>query len=135
MPILRLAYIAQFAIALIAIFVLWSQVGGQSHLDLIPWYLKLALAVGGAFAAVKATSAAVAHERAWNGQTLRWFGLMLALLLGCGVASYYAHLYEETDQEDQQEGGLTSQATLHSHGIFPRVATRSHELARATRPE
>ena len=30
MPILRLAYATQFLIALIAVFVLWSEVGGQS---------------------------------------------------------------------------------------------------------
>ena len=34
----------QFLMALIAIFMLWSQVGGQSHLDLVPWPLKLGLA-------------------------------------------------------------------------------------------
>ena len=54
MPILRLAYTTQFLIALIAVFVLWGQVGGQSHLDLIPWYLKLGLGMASAFAAVKA---------------------------------------------------------------------------------
>ena len=32
MPILRLAYTTQFLIALIAVFVLWSQVGGQSQI-------------------------------------------------------------------------------------------------------
>ena len=112
MPILRLAYTTQFLIALIAIFVLWSQVGGQSHLDLVPWYLKLGLGVGGAFSAAKATAAAVARERVWNGQSLRWLGLMLACLLGCGLASYSAHLSEETDEEDQQESSaLTSDAS------------------------
>src|ERR1700682_450325 len=111
MPILRLAYTTQFLIALIAVFMLWSQVGGQSHLDLLPWYLKLGLGMGSAFAAVKATAAAVARERAWNGQSLKWFGLMLALMLGCGLASYYAHLYEDADQGDQQDSqALTSQA-------------------------
>jgi hypothetical protein len=111
MPILRLAYTTQFLIALIAVFVLWGQIGGQSHLDLMPWYLKLGLGVGSAFAAVKATAAAVARERAWNGQSLKWFGLMLALLLGCGLASYYAHMNEDADQDDQPDGeALTSQA-------------------------
>ena len=88
----------------------WSQVGGQSHLDLMPWYLKLALGLGGAFTAVKATAAAVAGERAWNAHSLRWLGLMLALLLACGLASYYAHMSEESDQDQQQESALTSQA-------------------------
>jgi hypothetical protein len=112
MPILRLAYTTQFLIALIAIFVLWSQVGGQSHLDLVPWYLKLGLGVGGALSAVKATAAAVARERLWNGQSLRWLGLLLACLVGCGLASYSAHLAEDTDEEDQQESSaLTSDAS------------------------
>src|SRR5271165_125843 len=92
MPILRLAYTSQFLIALIAVFVLWSQVGGQSHLDLMPWYLKLGLGAGTALAAVKATAASVSREHAWNGRTLRWLGIMLTLLVGCGLASYYCHL-------------------------------------------
>jgi hypothetical protein len=120
MPILRLAYTSQFLIALIAVFVLWSQIGGQSHLDLMPWYLKLGLGVGSAFAAVKATAAAVGRERAWNGQSLKWFGLMLALLLGCGLASYYAHMNEDADQGDQQDGEtLTSRAGASSLSGLP----------------
>lgn len=111
MPILRLAYSTQFLLALIAVFVLWSQVGGQSHLDLMPWYLKLGLGAGAAFAVVRATMAAVAHEHAWNGSVLKWFGIMLALLVGCGLASYYYHLYGETD-EDEQQDTQTSQAML-----------------------
>ena len=103
MPILRLAYATQFLIALIAVFVLWSQVGGQSHLDLRPWHFKLALGVGAALASVKATEAAVGGDHAWNGRSLKWFGLTLALLLACGLASYYCHLnYEEGDEGDQQ---------------------------------
>jgi hypothetical protein len=107
MPILRLAYATQFLIALIAVFLLWSEVGGQSHLDLMPWYFKLVLGAGAAFAMVKATAAAVAHEHPWNGRTLKWLGIMVALLVGCGLASYYCHMYlEGDDEEDQQESSL-----------------------------
>jgi hypothetical protein len=101
MPILRLAYITQFLIAWIAIFVVWSEVGGQSHLDLLPWHIKLALGSGAAFCAVKSTAAAVGSESPWNSKTLKWFGLMLLLMLGCGIASYYAHVYLEEDESDQ----------------------------------
>lgn len=112
MPILRLAYATQFLIALIAVFVLWSEAGGQSHLDLLPWYLKLGLGAGAALCAVKATAAAVARDAAWNASTLKWLGLMLLLLLGCGLASYYAHLYLEEDDTDQdQESGALSLTT------------------------
>src|SRR5437762_12595190 len=98
MPILRLAYATQLLIAVIAVFLLWSQVGGQSHLDLMPWYLKLGLGGGAAFAVVKATKAAVEGAAAWNGATLKWFGILLALLVGCGLATYYYHVYGESDE-------------------------------------
>ncbi|HXB71717.1 MAG TPA: hypothetical protein VNY05_26000 [Candidatus Acidoferrales bacterium] len=134
MPLLRLAYATQFLIALIAVFVLWSQVGGQSHLDLVPWYLKLVFGAGSAFAAVKATAAAVGRERPWNGQSLRWLGVTIALLVCCGLASYYAHLNEETDEGDQPEAGSLSSAlssTIHpgaapfGHGLYIRARSDS----------
>src|SRR5690242_17596999 len=107
MPILRLAYTTLFLLALLAVFLLWSEVGGQSHLDLMPWYLKLGLGGGAAFATVKATMAAVSHERPWNAQTLRWAGILMILLVGCGLASYYVHVYGEQD-DDQEDESLTS---------------------------
>jgi hypothetical protein len=107
MHTLRLAYATQFLIAVIAIYMLWSQVGGQSHLDLMPWYVKLGLGGGVALAVVKATDAAVSQEHAWNGRTLKWFGILLVLLLGCGLASYYCHLYLE-DNGDDQSGDNTA---------------------------
>ncbi len=103
MPILRLAYATQFLIAVIAVFVLWSEVGGQTHVDLMPWYLKLGLGGGAAFAAVKATAAAVGGQTAWNGGTLKWLGILLVLLIGCGLTSYFVHLYGESDEEDQDQ--------------------------------
>ena len=101
---LRLAYATQFLIAAIAVYELWSQVGGQSHLDVMPWYVKLALGAGAALAVVKTTHAAVSHEHAWNGGTLKWCGILLVLLVGCGLATYYCHLYLE-DNGDQDSGG------------------------------
>jgi hypothetical protein len=128
MPILRLAYATQFLIALIAIFVLWSQVGGQSHLDLMPWYLKLGLGAGAAFAVVKASAAAVSHAHAWNGATLKWFGITLALLIGCGLASYYYHVYGETD-EDEEQDTQTSLMTVPLHTPLPLcTALPYHEI-------
>jgi len=109
MPILRLAYTTQFLIALIAVFFLWSEIGGQGHLDLMPWYLKLGLGTGVAYAAVKATASAVAQEPAWNIKTLKWFGAMLALLVACGMVTYFYHLYgEEDDQQDEQSTSIAA---------------------------
>src|ERR1051326_3032619 len=103
MPILRLAYGTQFLIALIAIFVLWSEVGGQGHLDLLPWFIKLGLGAGAAFCTVKATAASVDGKGAWNLKTLKWLVLTVTLILACGLASYYAHTYLEDDEQDQEQ--------------------------------
>jgi hypothetical protein len=92
-----------------AVFVLWSQVGGQSHLDLIPWPIKLLLGVAAAYGVVRATAASVSGERAWNGHTVRWVGLTLAVLAACGYASYYAHMnLEESDDADQPQDTTVS---------------------------
>jgi hypothetical protein len=112
--VLRLFYAIEFLIALIATFTVWSQVGGQYHLDLMAWYWKLFLGAGIAFAAVKATAAAVAGQRAWNGRTLRWISIILALALACGAVTYYYHLTEPPpDDEDQQDTAApTAQTAL-----------------------
>jgi len=112
MHTLRLAYATQFLIAVVAVYELWSQVGGQSHLDLMPWYLKLGLGAGAAFAVVRATEAAVSHEHAWNGATLKWLGILLVLLLACGLASYYSHLYLEDNGDDQPDDNTAAARTI-----------------------
>lgn len=103
MPILRLAYVALFLIALIAVFVLWSEVGGQNHLDMLPWFWKLALGAGAAYAATRATAAAVSEKEAWNGRARRWCILLVLLLTACGLITYYAHIYLESDEDQQDE--------------------------------
>jgi len=111
MFLLRLAYTTQFLIALIAVLLLWSQVGGADHFDLTPWHFKLALSAGAAFAIVKATAAAVSRERAWNGGTLKWFGILLAILIACGLVTLWVHRNLE-DDGDGDDSSAT--ACIHS---------------------
>ena len=96
----RLFYALEFLIALIATYTMWSEVGGQYHLDLMAWYWKLFLGLGIAFAAVRATMAAASQQRAWNGRTLRWVSVILALALACGAVTYYYHLTEPPPDDD-----------------------------------
>ena len=142
MPILRLAYSTQFLIALIAVFVLWSQVGGQSHLDLLPWSVKLVLGLAAAYGMVRATAASVSGDRAWNGQAVRWLGLTLAVLAACGYATYYAHMnLEETDDADQEQdttiSGMHRRAgVLACHdGIRTGILRRTSARMPALQPE
>ncbi|MGP8243645.1 MAG: hypothetical protein ACLQVN_03895 [Bryobacteraceae bacterium] len=92
---------------MIAVFFLWSEIGGQVHLDLMPWYLKVGLGGGAALAVVKATRAAVNQTSAWSGPVLRWLGLLLLLLIACGVASYYYHMCCESDEDDQDSSTVS----------------------------
>jgi hypothetical protein len=110
MPLLRLAYTTQFLLALIAVFFVWEEVGGPYHLDLMPWWLKLGLGTGVAYAAVRATAASVAGDSAWNKTTLRWCATMVALAIGCAVANYYCNLYGE--ENEQQDGSDVSVAIV-----------------------
>jgi peptidoglycan/LPS O-acetylase OafA/YrhL len=97
---LRLAFVAEFLLALVAILEVWREVGGQNHLDLLVWYAKLSLAVGLALVTVLGTMAAVSHERAWNAKTIAC--LLLAMLIAGAMvaATYYVHVHENDDSGD-----------------------------------
>jgi len=92
----------EFLLALIAVLELWSQVGGQGHLDLMPWYTKLGLTLGMATVTVMGTASALAQERAWNAKTVACLILAFMIAAGMAAATYYAHLHEN-DDEDQDD--------------------------------
>jgi hypothetical protein len=96
--ILRLAFMVEFLVALVAIFETWSMVGGQSHLDLMPWYAKLGFVMGLALVTVMATMASISHERAWNAKTIACLVLALIFAAGMGATTYYYHVHENDDQ-------------------------------------
>jgi heme/copper-type cytochrome/quinol oxidase subunit 3 len=102
----RLLYIIEFFLALLATLELWSQVGGQTHLDLMPWHLKLALSLAMAAAAVKATAAAVTTHRAWNRRTIAWLAIVVLLAIVMGMITYYYHLNEPRDEDDMPQVAL-----------------------------
>jgi hypothetical protein len=113
--LLRLAYVSEFLLALIAALMLWSQVGGQGHLDLMPWYDKLGLSVALALVTVLGTMSAVAHERAWNARTFAF--LLMALLIAGAMAAvtYYYHVHED----DDDEGGNANVASVTLEAPLP----------------
>jgi len=106
---LRIAYVCEFLLALLAISLVWGQVGGQDHLDLMPWYDKLVLTFALALVIVLGTAAAVAGERAWNGTALAC--LVIAVLIACamGAVTYYYHLHEDDDQQRDNTAGVAQE--------------------------
>jgi hypothetical protein len=123
MPLVRLAYTTQFLIALIAVFVVWDEVGGPYHLDLMPWWLKLGLGTGVAYAVVRATAAAVAGSAAWNAATMKWCVAALALLAACTIANYYCNVYgEENDEQNESQTSLAAAPQDQWRGSMPSPA-------------
>jgi hypothetical protein len=76
---------------------------------------------------VKATAAAVGAPTTWNGRTLKWLGILLVLLVGCGLSSYYVHLYGEQDEDDQDQDQTASSMVVRPapRSAFPAAAGRS----------
>ena len=104
----RFAYSFEFLIAMICVFTVWSQVGGQGHLDLLPWYVKLVCALAMSWATVRLTAGMVEEEKAWNRRTIRWlFGLAAVATVMAGI-TYYYHLHEVSDEPDTDETSATS---------------------------
>jgi len=101
---LRIAYVCEFLLALLAITVVWGQVGGQDHLDLMPWYDKLVLTFALALVIVLGTAAAVSRERAWNSVSLACLAIAILIACAMGAVTYYYHLHEEDQDTDKTDG-------------------------------
>jgi len=102
---LRIAYVCEFLLALLAIAVVWGQVGGQDHLDLMPWYDKLVLTFALALVIVMGTVAAVSREKAWNGVSIACLAIAILIACAMGVVTYYYHLHEE-EQDGENSNGV-----------------------------
>jgi len=99
---LRLAYSFEFLIAVVAILALWSEVGGQGHLDLMAWYIKLACVLALAWCSVRFTASIVEQPKFWNHRSAGWFVGIVVLLVTMAAITYYYHLHEEPDQDSDE---------------------------------
>jgi heme/copper-type cytochrome/quinol oxidase subunit 3 len=108
---LRIAYTVEFVVTLMSVFEVWAQVGGQGHLDLMPWYWKLLLTCSLSLATVKATVAAVNRDRFWNKWTFTWLAIASALIVAMGLLTYYEHLHEPADEGDEAPSQISVSAT------------------------
>ena len=119
---LRLAYCFEFLISLLVIFALWSEIGGQSHLDMMPWYIKLACALTMATCSIRVTAGLVEEPKAWNSRSARWFVGLIVIATVMGGITYYYHLHEAQDQPDSDDNAATSVKVADPPGVFSRTS-------------
>ncbi len=100
---LRPLLIVEFLIAIEAIFTVWSEVGGQYHLDLMFWPWKLGIGVLSAWLVVAITANLVHHDGQFTRRALLFCSFLLAIFVVAGVVTYYYHVNEPPDQDDDQE--------------------------------
>lgn len=99
---LRFAYACEYLLAVLAVFTLWSQVGGQGHLDLMAWYWKLGLGTGASTAIVGLTSAMVRGDRVISRRAAIWFLALVLLASAMAAVTVYYHLHEVIDEPDEE---------------------------------
>jgi len=99
--LLRLVYAFEFLIALIAIFTVWSEVGGQAALDLMHWGWKFGLGVSLAISFVLYTAEIVSGDPLWSIRSARWLALIIVVLMVIGAVTYYYGLEAETGDSDE----------------------------------
>ena len=122
---LRLAYAIELLLALLVVFTVWGEVGGHSHLDMMPWYIKLACAGSMACGFVRFTAGMVEEQRAWNWRSARWFVALFIVALLMGGITYYYHLQEAQDQPDNDDTTATSVKVAAPSGVFSRTSDRT----------
>ena len=99
--LLRLFYVCEFLLALVAIFAAWSEIGGQATLDLMHWTFKLGfgLALAGTFVAYSA--ALVAEDAIWTLRSARWFTTIVLLICAMGAVTYFYSLQVDAGDSDE----------------------------------
>lgn len=114
--LLRLAYLSEFFLAVIAIFTAWSEIGGQTTLDAMPWGWKFGLGLGLSAACVGYTAAAVSQDSIWAKSVSKWLAAIIVLTLAIGLVTYFYAFQAAVNDggDEQQDNGATSfQSKLH----------------------
>jgi hypothetical protein len=98
---LRIVFVFEFLIALVAIFTTWSEIGGQAALDLMHWGWKLGFSVSLASCIVAFTASIASEESVWTLRSARWLTAIVIILLGAAVVTYFYVLQADTGESDE----------------------------------
>ena len=103
LPLFRILLGIEYLIAVEVLIGFWSHAGGQYHLDLMFWPWKFAIPLIGA-ALVVAITSGLARGSRWRSPRILLMAVSLTLLMVvAGVVTYYYHVNEPTDQEDEDQ--------------------------------
>lgn len=117
---LRLAYSFEYLIALLVSVELWAQIGGQGHMDLIAWYLKLPCILLQAWCTVRLTAAMVENPKAWTMRARWWLASLMLTAAAMAAITFYYHLHEVTDESDSDDvSAPTVQDFTSRRPVFP----------------
>jgi hypothetical protein len=100
--LLRPLLIVEFLIAIQAVFSIWSQVGGQYHLELMFWPWKLGVALVAAGLIVATTASIIQSDGGITRRAILCCSLLIVTFAVAGIVTYYYHLNEPVDQEEDQ---------------------------------
>jgi hypothetical protein len=101
--VLRPLLIVEFLIAAQTIFTVWSEIGGQYHLDIIFWPWKLGISMVAASLIVAITANLVRNDGNITGRAILFGSFLIATALLAGMVTYYYHLNEPQDDDEDQD--------------------------------
>jgi hypothetical protein len=101
--LLRPLLIVEFLIALESVYTVWSEVGGQYHLDLMFWPWKLGVGLAAAWLITAITGNIVKNEGAIRRRVVVYASLLCLVAATAGVVTWYYHMHEPVDQQDDED--------------------------------
>ena len=108
--LLRVVFAIEFLLAIMAVFTVWREVGGSGHLDSMHWYWKAVIGLPAAYAFVRLTVAWVDTAANRRRRMLAWLIVLGALIVAAGLLTYYTHLNEPLDEDEEDPGTITPAA-------------------------
>jgi hypothetical protein len=101
--LLRPLLIVEFLLALQVVFTCWS----QYHLDLMFWPWKLILSAAAALFTTALTASLIRTDGVVGKKLWLYGALLLATIALAGMVTYYYHLHEPTDEDNQDDQPAT----------------------------
>jgi hypothetical protein len=95
--LIRPFLIVEFLLAVQVWLTLWSEVGGQYHLDLMFWPWKFGITMAAACLTTAITANLFHNNGDFTRRAVVYAAMLFAVAVVAGVVTYYYHMNEPTD--------------------------------------